>query len=199
MARTARKEKEVDHARIEILRAAARAANRAGFDALTIRDIAKEADYTVGTLYNYFKGKDAILTGLLDHLSGLLLLTLQAEIPAGLTFRQKVELLVQRQLAFAEEWRDGVMTILLVLWGSPTAPMDVANASRMRDGFAKWLRANASSADLGGKDRLEVAMFYLGVLQAVLAAAVQKGTTAPLTSLLPRIMDLLFHGLAGKK
>lgn len=195
MARTARKEKEVDHTRHEILRAAARAAAANGFDALTVRDIAKEAGCTVGTLYNYFDGKLAIQKGLIQQLSGLILVTLRAPIPEGLTFRQKLELLVHRQLTLAEEWRDGIMAVLVVMWGSPTLPLDISLASDVRDGFVKWVRNNAGPNDLAGKDRLEVALYYFGVLQAVVLAATRHKSQAPFVSLAPRVMELLFHGL----
>jgi AcrR family transcriptional regulator len=199
MARTARKETEVDHTRHEILRAAARAAARKGFEALTIRDIAKEAGYTVGTLYNYFDGKEAIIQGLIQQLTDVILRSLHEPLPAGLTFRQKVELLALRQLTMAEEWRDGVMSILAMMWGSATLPLEAMQSSKLRDGFVKWVRANAQRVDLGGKDPIEVALFYFGVLQSVVLAESRKKSKAPLVDLLPRIMDLLFHGLGPAK
>jgi AcrR family transcriptional regulator len=42
---------------------------RRGYDATTLRDIAKEADVSVGLLYRYFPSKQAVITALYDELS----------------------------------------------------------------------------------------------------------------------------------
>ena len=47
--------------RAEILRAAARVFRRMGLGAAGMRDIADEADLSIGNLYYYFSGKDEIL------------------------------------------------------------------------------------------------------------------------------------------
>ena len=47
--------------RAEILEAARGSFERLGFEATTMRDIAREADVAVGTLFNYFQSKHALL------------------------------------------------------------------------------------------------------------------------------------------
>lgn len=195
MARTARKEKEVDLIRNEILRATARAAARSGLDALTIRDIAKETGYTVGTLYTYFDGKDAIVRALVHRLLELVTDTLRVPLPKGLTFRQKLELLAHRQLTLAEEWRDGIQALLAVMLGGSALPAGFNIPTDLNEAVVKWVKANATAKDLGKKDPVEVAFFYLAVTAAVTMAAVRQKSTAPFVSLLPRLMDLLLQGL----
>jgi AcrR family transcriptional regulator len=199
MARTARKEKEVDHIRSEILRAAARAAARTGLDALTIKDIAKETGYTVGTLYTYFDGKEAIVQGLVQQLIEIAEDTLRLPMPKGLTFRQKVELLAQRQLTLAEEWRDGIYALLAVVWGGSALPAGINVRIDLHESVVKWVKANATPRDLGKKDPLEVAFFHLAVTGAVMTAALKQKSKAPFVSLLPRVMELMFHGLGPTK
>ncbi len=53
--------------RHQILEAAAEIFHRRSFDGTRIEQIAEEADVSVGTVYNYFPTKDALLLGLADH------------------------------------------------------------------------------------------------------------------------------------
>lgn len=197
MARTFRKEREIDNTKQEILRAAARAAAAHGFETITLRDIAKETGYTVGTLYSYFDGKDAILEGLVTEIVAVGLQTLKEPMPAGLTLAQKMELLVQRQLKFAEEWRDAVFVLLAVMFqGGPAFRSFRFNAdAHFCEGYAKWLKANATSAELDNQDPTEIALVYFGVLQAVITATLLRKSKQPLVSLAPRIMQYLSGGI----
>ncbi len=198
MARTARKERELDHTRHEILRAAARAAAKSGFDTLTIRDIAKETGYTVGTLYKYFDGKQAILDGLHQQLTELVLATMQSPMPQGLTFRQKIELLLQRQLELATDWRDAIVTLMAVIWGTKMIPVGIqASSDVIYEGMVKWVRAHASAGDLEDRTPVEVALFYFAVIQSVIVVALQEKRKQSMDTLLPRTMRLLFEGLGN--
>ena len=53
----------------QILAAAARVFADKGFHRATIRDLAQAAGIADGTIYNYFKNKDALLLGILDQLN----------------------------------------------------------------------------------------------------------------------------------
>lgn len=198
MARTPRKETQLDHIRNEILQAAARAAAQTGLSAVTLRDIAKETGYTVGTLYNYFDSKEAIQNGLLEQLNEIVVNTLNVAVPEGLTFHQKVELLVHRQLTMAENWREGVFAVLMVMSG-PASAINQEITANVVDAFVKWLKANSKPGDIGGKDYLEVALFYFGVLQVVVTAAIRRKFKGPFVDLLPRVMELLFHGIGAQQ
>jgi AcrR family transcriptional regulator len=196
MARTPRKETQLDHIRQDILRAAARAASQVGLGSVTMRDIAREAGYTVGTLYSYFENKAAIETGMVAQLSDMILSSLKVPVPTGLNFQQKVELLAHRQLSTAEEWRDGLFAIMMVVPGlASTIAQDTT--SGVVTAFSAWLDANATPEDVGSRESLEVALFYFGVLEVVLTSAMARKYEGALCELLPRIMSLFFHGLSG--
>lgn len=53
-----RKERERERHRIEMLNAAERVFTRKGYHSATVEEIARESEFAVGTLYNFFKGKD---------------------------------------------------------------------------------------------------------------------------------------------
>ncbi len=53
----------------QILAAATKVFAEKGFHRATIRDVAQAAGIADGTIYNYFKNKDAVLLGILDQLN----------------------------------------------------------------------------------------------------------------------------------
>src|SRR5689334_11777165 len=100
-----RRVREIAWTREEILDAAERAFARAGFDATTMQDIAKEAGYTVPSLYAYFPSKQEIWIGLLGRLTDELLGVFDEPQPKGLSFRQRIELIVRRHHEITERRR----------------------------------------------------------------------------------------------
>lgn len=61
-----RKEREKVRHKEEILRAALKLFSEKGFHNVSIQDIAAESEFAVGTLYNFFPGKEQLFTEMLD-------------------------------------------------------------------------------------------------------------------------------------
>lgn len=70
---------------------------RDGWQRLTTREVALEAGFAVGTLYDYFPSKEALLSGYIRHCIDLLLLRLDSEVvhAEGLDWRARVQRLVR--------------------------------------------------------------------------------------------------------
>jgi AcrR family transcriptional regulator len=62
-----RRERERHEMRERIVDAARRLFTTEGYDKVTLRRIAEEIEYTPGTIYQYFKDKDAILYAVHEH------------------------------------------------------------------------------------------------------------------------------------
>jgi TetR/AcrR family transcriptional regulator len=63
--KVSRKERELQRHRWEILRAALKMFSESGFHGVTMNDIAKEAEFSVGTLYKFFANKEDLYGALL--------------------------------------------------------------------------------------------------------------------------------------
>lgn len=68
--RPSRKEREKERRRAEILEAAERVFARAGFNSATMNDIAREAEFGVGTLYSFFPSKEELSMAFVEAHSG---------------------------------------------------------------------------------------------------------------------------------
>lgn len=108
----ARRARRAAERRAQILEGAVRVFREKGFQRATTRDIAEAAEVSEGTIYNYFKSKDDLLFGLLDHIS-------QAEqrsemLEAGLTlpFREFFEMLLRARLTWIEGSYDALIALL---------------------------------------------------------------------------------------
>lgn len=101
-----RKDRAHARTRQDIIEAASRAFARDGFRATTMQAIAGEAGYTAPSLYTYFESKDEIFEGLVSLMTQEFLEVFDQVVPSGLTFAQRLELLMRRHLELADRRRD---------------------------------------------------------------------------------------------
>ncbi len=86
----------------DILRAAEHVFALKGYYEATMHDIAKEAQYATGTVYLYFKDKDALYLSLVEEKYKDLLSILRQETSKAKTAREKIEIFVYEKLSFFE-------------------------------------------------------------------------------------------------
>jgi len=206
MPTTQRRKRAIARTREDILEAAARAFTKRGFQSATMRDIAKEAGYTAASLYTYFKSKQEILAGLADLVTQEFVTGFDEPLPADLSFRQKLEFLTQRQLANVERRRD-LFALLMTLRPANICQPSARDKHRQSPlwhlelqvaNLANWLRVNATSADLGGRDPDVVARFIMSIGHGFLSHWVFTGPPGqPLARKAQLLQDLMLHGISG--
>ena len=206
MPTTQRRKRAIARTREDILEAAARAFSKRGYQSATMRDIAKEAGYTAASLYTYFKSKQEIVAGLAELVTQEFVVGFDVVLPAGLTFRQKLEFLTQRLMANIERRRD-LYALLMTL--RPEHHCQPACRDKHRQNplwhlelqvgrLADWLRANATPEELRGKDPEVVARFMVSVGQGFLSHWVfTDPPQASFVKKMPLLQDLMLHGING--
>jgi AcrR family transcriptional regulator len=86
----------------DILRAAEHLFALKGYHEATMQDIAKEAQYAIGTVYLYFKDKDALYLSLVEHKYKDLLFILKEETAKAKTAKEKIKIFIYEKLSFFE-------------------------------------------------------------------------------------------------
>ena len=86
----------------DILRAAEHVFALKGYYEATMQDIAKEAQYATGTVYLYFKDKDALYLSLVEQKYKDLLSILKEETAKAKSAREKLEIFIRENLSFFE-------------------------------------------------------------------------------------------------
>jgi len=90
----------------DILRAAEHVFALKGYYEATMQDIAKEAQYATGTVYLYFKDKDALYFSLFEEKFKDLLFILKEETAKAHDAKSKFEIFVLEKLSFFERNQD---------------------------------------------------------------------------------------------
>lgn len=98
-----RKERDKLLRRADILKAATRVFAEKGFHKATMSDIAKQAEYAVGTIYLYFKDKQALYLALTDEKVDELIKRVKERVTNVSGGMEKIKALVEEELAYFEE------------------------------------------------------------------------------------------------
>lgn len=198
-----RKRRAVVRTREDILEAAARAFARNGYRSVSMRDIAREAGYTAAALYTYFENKQEILEGLVALVIEDMLRVFDEPVPVGLTFRQRLHLLLGRFLAEAERRRD-LFALFLALAQAHVHPRPhkghdpIKTMRKSLQRLALWFEENASPAERGGHSPEVLARFFSGVTHSFLSEwMVQGAPPGELSRHAELMLDLLLHGVCG--
>ncbi len=183
--------------RADILEAAGRAFARSGFDATTMHEIAAEAGYTTASLYTYFPSKQAIFEAMLVGFHEELLGTFEEPVPERLSFEQKLELLLHRQLVAVERRGD---TVGVFFHRSPQR-IAMEMAARFQGDedpvyrrSVEWFRANGSESRHTADTQ---AMALAGLTKEVFLRWMKADPRPPLASHVGTIVDLFLHGVSG--
>jgi AcrR family transcriptional regulator len=149
-----------------ILDAAADRFAAAGFDATTTTDIARRAGVSVGSLYQFFPDKEALLDALAArHIEGIdqILLAAAQRMGEDASLEEIVDLIVERIVAFARE--QPFFGVLVVGAGSP--PVAWASA-RLRGELAGRVELAIAHKPITAARRRVVASVCVDLLAALL-------------------------------
>lgn len=207
MAVSPRRAREIARTRQDILEAAARAFANRGFNSATMQDIAREAGYTAASLYSYFSSKEEIIRSLLESIRAERDAILDKQMPEGLNFRQKLELLLRRQLEFAGRHKDAIRFVFLS--GGPAA-YGLQGGTCAGDGltplethaldYERFFRAHAAPEDLGNWDVADVALAFAGLSHGFFHRWIRSDEKDDhLAEGLPRFLDFFLGGLAAAR
>ena len=199
-----RREREIAHARTDIVEAAIQAFARVGLHNATMQDIAREAGYTAASLYTYFKRKQDIVDAMVTQLTDEYIHVFDEAVPSDLSFRQRFELVLQRQLELAEKRHNVFVGFLSdhtnesMCAGDESGRAFHDNFERRIERLAAWLKANASSEDIGDYSPELLARTLFGMAFGLLHRWGEEKDREPFVKYAHLITELFFHGVSGK-
>ncbi|MGF1631413.1 MAG: TetR/AcrR family transcriptional regulator [Kiloniellaceae bacterium] len=181
-----------------IVQAADRLFYREGFAATGIDRVVEAADVALGTLYNHFQGRSALVVGALDHREAAYFAHLDRA-AAGLKGPARVLGLFDGLLAWAKaEGGNGCLFLRAVA----AHPLDAEIRSRVRRHKESYLalcrqRLREAGWEAGAARRLAPQIFLL--LEGAVAAAAQLGDKTAVTQARRMAAELLQRDPAPRK
>ncbi len=166
-----------------------------GFGAVTVDDIAAEADVSRRTFFRYFAGKEDVL--LTDHQKGLeQLRRALAERPAGEPALTALRRAVQSMASSYEDQRERLLRRAIVMRQTPS--LEIRSLGHQRTGeqavtdlMAEWLGVDPVKDLRPGV----VAATTMGALRVAFNAWLADGGESHLPTLVDEALDLLDGGL----
>ncbi len=172
---------------------------RKGFHATRVSEVAKAAGVADGTIYLYFKSKDALLVSLFENRVERLLSFLEKELPRAESASQKLKRIVEVQLGLLEGERDLAEVVTVILRQSTKLMKEYAAPK-----FTSYLDAIAgviAEGQAAGEIRQDVsphlaARAIFGALDGIaLTWALGKAEHGGLVWASGQLADIVLHGL----
>ena len=193
-----RRERAKEHARRDILLAAAGVFARRGYAAATLQELAEAAGFAAPSLYRYFKSKEEIFRSLVELVVHELDATFEAPVDRALPLGARLEILLLAQGRIADALRPAIE---LLQHAGPELPVAIRELRSPRAGLAyyearllAWLRKNASASELRHPAEI-VARAFAGI---AFAFRDPDGGSCPVDPARARlVVDLALQGLAA--
>lgn len=181
-----RKDRERARHRREILDAAERIFARNGYHATTVEAVAKEAEFAVGTLYKFFKGKEDIYTHVVESFFRDFKQQFETSVTSIEDPEQAIAALIELRLTFSEEHRRFLRVLLETYPGSRADPSRLFPPSVMGiyDEYIQAVREifgrGIERGTFDEADPLYLALCLEGIINAFVAYWSKNEPTEPL-------------------
>ncbi|MDD2752273.1 MAG: TetR/AcrR family transcriptional regulator [Candidatus Omnitrophica bacterium] len=201
-----RKERDKQLRKSDILKAAERIFALKGFHAATMQDIAKEAQYATGTVYLYFRDKDALYFSLVEEKIQGLFDSVKLDTGQVLDAEDKVRLCLDRNLDFFEKNQDFFRIFL-----SERSKIQAEKESKFykssvllqyKEFFVHLIKACQQQKIIRSDyDPGQIAEIFTSILMSVVIDWFKKGpkNTVRLTQLSGFILEVFLRGVGKNK
>jgi len=185
-ARPSRRQREREAHRRELVEAAERVFVREGYHGATVDQIAQEAEFAVGTLYNFFKGKDDLYAHVTERVARDFMGRFEDGVLSIADPEKAVAALIELRLTHFEDHR-GFFRVFLE--ASPGSQMDPAGAlpescaglyEQYMDAVTEIFRRGISQGVFDGLDPLYLTLCLDGIITAFTAYWSKREPAEPL-------------------
>jgi AcrR family transcriptional regulator len=186
-----------DRHEAEVLAVAERLFAERGYDQTAIVEVAAAAGFAVGTLYNLFGSKEAILERLLEKHLKALVANMEAEIAAAPSPREKLERSVLARVRYLVEHRDFFRLYVSEIPGS------LGYSGGANTIVARWVRRQIDHVEAVFRelcprgDTATLALLFFSATRSYIIERVLRAKRPPRMAEVSFVVTMLLDGLAG--
>jgi TetR/AcrR family transcriptional regulator len=201
MARQSRRERERQRHKQEILQAAEAVFAEKGFHRATVQEIARRADFAVGTIYNIFESKAAIYRELLESHIERFVERVTRELRLQRDPIRQVQCVIRVYLQFRDE-NQLILQILSQAMSSEEGELPVAMSDTVRKLYARYIKAlcrvfaeGIRRKDFIDTDPLLMTLTLDGVMHAIITYPLHTSGSQLQSATPENIERILFNGM----
>ncbi len=200
-----RKERDKQLRRTDIFNAAERLFAAKGFNNTSIEEIAREAQYAVGTIYLYFKGKEQLYFELLYEKMKYGASKVRKELAEIDDPLEKIRKLIQTKLIYFKENESFFRIFMTEQFNLKGMAMDDTLRNEIMrtfrshiDFISKIIREIMLECNLKTYDPVHIAYVLLGMIRLTAYHWVMEKKHGSIEQAADTIFNLFFHGLMGQ-
>jgi len=188
-----------DLMRMEIFRAAARAAEKKNFDVISMDDVARELGGSKGTIYYYFKSKDALIGAMVIHVystieTALMPIFLDKSLSAS---EKLAKVSKQEIILLLNDW-SMQRALWTNTWWAALNKKDFQRVMKMRKIHRKTMADLISEITRGKNEKPQMlkhkARLVMGLIESIVGWYRPDGSYTP-EELADSAVEMIFHGL----
>lgn len=196
-----RKARELVQRKVEILTVAERLFARKGFFKTSMAEIAQEAEFSVGSLYQFFPSKEAVYVALMEEKFEEYLALVQREVAGAKTALDQLDALIATKVSFFEKHRN-FFRIYVTEWGVGECSIKGVLGKRISSLREEYLALLARTMETGIRRRLfkkldarEMAQLFDGMMNAIIHQWVASAGEESLVAKADAIRDVFLRGV----
>ena len=200
MIRTERKEREFNTRRAEILEKAEKIFAAKGFHDVTMAEIASASGFSIGSLYQFFKGKEHLYSTMISEKIDLMYNKINQEVKSTKSLADKIATLIDAQLHFVENNADFCRIFMRGENEALSKMMTSIRQKLINDYYQhlsfieKILKSGIKSGLLRSLPPREMAGALSHLIRAASVDWVLVPSKEPLSSKKAFILDIFLHG-----
>jgi len=199
-----RRERERLRHKNEILDAAERMFSQKGYHAVSMSDIAEEAEFATGTLYNFFKSKEKMYRALFARKVDVIWTQVASGAASVSDPREKIEKIIEANLHFAQEYREFFLLHMTEVLGV-LKPMPLAS-SQVQSRYQDFIELLADIVEEGQRKRIfrqmepgYAAVSLIGVMHNCAALWISDKNSISVEGVADMAKSIFFNGVVRKK
>ncbi len=194
---SSRRERERLMHRREILDAAERVFVRNGFGAATVEQVAREADFAVGTIYNFFESKRKLFEEVMTRMASDAFALLEERVFSEPDPMKALKALIEVRLVYAHEHSDLCQVFLEV---QPSIETDLPHPfpadcqelyERYLASVTKIIKDGTAREVFRAVDPLYLTLCLEGAFRVINTHWIRKGSTEPLAERVAGVTKIL--------